>query len=348
MARKSIPTKPAAIRPTTRRVRTTEYIDEPPEPEFDVEIPDEEEETLRSITAQFGGQDIECKVYKVTANGKSYCYSDGPNVSEETIRSNPYGGPGRYVVHVMLGGELRRSFPVSIEPPQISAPAAGASATDNAILRALERLEQRLAAPQQSEPMSAVLNAAVGLITSQQSQPRETPLDQVMKMAEFIVQMRGGGEGDESLKGILSGIAREVAPTFVPLLMNRQKPPLEGGDVGVIQDRMLREGLSVLKKKCIVGADPNLYLALILDNADDEKYSKLVSLAAQEEFSFFVQLDPEIGRPPYFAFFKFIYDGLRSAVESADKVERDSGGSERDSGDAGPNVSAGQRRGKSK
>lgn len=317
--------------PKTKRVRVTEY-EEPEEDrggldDEDLAGIDQDEESIRSILGQFGGSgEVEVKVYRVTATGKEYCYTDGPQITEEAIKQGPYGANGgRFLCHVMIDGQLRRVFPVNIAAP-VRGGAAGEGGASDAIVRAIERLEARLNQPAQSEPMSQVLTAAVGLINSQAQKPVETPIEQVMKMAEFIVAMRGGGEADDSFAGILKGIAKEVAPAILPGLIQARN----GGGGGQVQmsaeEEMIRSGILYLKKKCMMGTDPQLYIDFILDNADDERFGKLVQLAATQPFEIFAKLDPELANPPYLAYFKFIYDGLRSAISASDSVDVDSRG----------------------
>lgn len=323
--------------PATRRVRvTTREFEEPeerdystlPELEDDPEV-DPDEDILRSIRERFGGKEYEVKVYRVTQGGKSFCFVDGPEITEESIRQHPYGGHGRFQLHVMINGELRRVEQISIEPPQAPAGTPGAVQGDTAVVRLLERIEARLfTQPQQAEPMSAVLGAVVNLINGQNQKPPETSLDQFLKIAQFVRETTGPSGDDASLTGILGGIAKQVAPVLLPGLMRGAVAGApEGEQMGQQTEQlMLQQGIALLKKKCMIGSDPSLYLDFILDNADDIRFAKLVRLAATEQFEVFTRLDPEIARPPFRAYFEFIYNGLRSAFNAANKVGVDTGG----------------------
>jgi hypothetical protein len=303
---------------------------------------DPADDTVRSILSQFGAPgDVEIKVYRKTPTGKSYCYTtSSQEFSEESIRDNPFGGPGRYALHIYAGGEFRLAKDINIEGPQLAR--NGASRPDDLLMRMLEQrlasIEARLSAPaQQSEPMSAVLQAAVNLINAQMVKPVETPMEQVMKMAEFIVSMRGGDK-DDTWKDVLSGIAREVAPTVLPMLMGPRpgapvgapaQQQIGGDDVKNTEEQaraveaQLRAGIAYLKKKCMIGADPELYLGLILDSADDESYARLIHLATTQEFELFARLDGEIANAPYREFFETIYNGIRSAYQATNPVAVD-------------------------
>lgn len=314
----------------TRRKVVTEFIEGEEEEQMEridpSEIIDPDDDSIRSIVGQFGGQDMSVKVYRVTAHGKSYCFTEGPEITEETIRNHPYGGHGRFTCHVMIAGELRRVFQANVEPPQTSAAGTSHGGSDPTLLRILERLEARLSQGS-NEPMSAVLNAAVGLINSQAQKPIETPLDQLMKMAEFMTQLRGGGDSDGGgLAGVLSGIAREVAPTLLPMLLQKNPGPAGGSVSQQSEQAIIAQGLQYLKRKSMMGADPALYLDLILDNIDDERYQSILRFVLKNEFSAFVAIDPAIGEPPCLAFFQFLYNGLRSALSSANPMDVDTGG----------------------
>jgi hypothetical protein len=177
---------------------------------------------------------------------------------------------------------------------------------------------------------------------------KELPIDTILKCIEIGKSIGGGGAPvDTGFMGILKDILKDVAPVALPLLMGggarpvggpaQHVPAIEsgGGDMerAAQVEASLREGIAYLKKKCMMGADPDLYLALICDNADNEQFSQLVHLATTQEFTLFSKLDPEIEQPPYAAFFRHVYNGIRSAFNSANQVDDNlsrSGGNETD------------------
>lgn len=327
---------------TTREYEEPEVRDYSDLPPLDEEA-DPDEDVLRSIRERFGSNGYEVKVYRVTQSGKSYCFTDGPDISEESIRSNPYGGHGRFVLQVMVNGELRRVEQVNIEAPQAPAASGSGGAQDSAVVRLLERIEARLNAGPQ-EPMSNVLNAVVSLINNQNQKPQETTLDQFIKVFEVVRGMQPADSAND-LTGILGGIAKQVAPVLLPALMGggatASAPVVEGGQMST-DEMVLRQGIAFLKKKCMIGADPALYLDFILDNADDPRFGRLAQLAASEGFEFFVSLDAELGQPPYQPYFKLIYDGLRSALNPVHQVEVDTSRAGGDKANTSRNGAAGK------
>jgi hypothetical protein len=103
----------------------------------------------------------------------------------------------------------------------------------------------------------------------------------------------------------------------------------------------LKQAFAFLKRKCLAGSDPGLYIDIIVDNRDEPTYQKLIHAVLTREFSEFAALDPEIERPPFNEFFRFIYDGLRSVIKGENQMANDTGGK---SGDAGNTDANGKSR----
>jgi hypothetical protein len=255
---------------------------------------------------------------------------------------------GQYYARPFVNGEPRESFQIPIAP-QVGATVAmdthGGMAQGGslvAMLQAqLDRLEAKINmnAQQEREPLGSLADAMLKL---QQLTPRqELPVDTLMKAIELGKSMGPAAEGDD-WKSIIGEIVRNGAPLFqgiaASLLSKTQQPGNNNGggeQVQVVGDRQrLFAAIQYLKAKCIKGSDPDLYVDLIIDGADDADNQKLIHAIVTNEFSVFVEIDAELGKPPFHAFFRRVYDGLRSAVEVSNPVEPDTGGTPGNAGHA--------------
>jgi hypothetical protein len=85
-------------------------------------------------------------------------------------------------------------------------------------------------------------------------------------------------------------------------------------------------GIDFLKRKCLADSDPGLYIDWIIDNREIPPYDQLIHSILGQPFSAFVQIDPEIGKPPYEAFFTTLYNGIRSEFGGSDPKSVDTSG----------------------
>ena len=107
----------------------------------------------------------------------------------------------------------------------------------------------------------------------------------------------------------------------------------------------LRMAIAFLKKKCLAGSHPQLYIEVVADNyEDDPTYQELIRRVASQDFSEFAAIDPEIGKPPFQPWFKFIFDGLRSRFKPENPVEPSSAGEGGNTSDSPGNGASRQKR----
>jgi hypothetical protein len=348
----------------------------PPEPEYVDDAPgpityqdDGADETVRSILSQFGDDDVEIKIYKqLPGGGESYWYSaTADQIGEEQIRTVNGGFGGKFTLKIYVGGELRRAKVISLaDAPGLTVPSGpggvpgGSDPMMAILLQRLASLETALQrqVPAQREPINDLADAMVKLDALRgASAPKEMPIDTILKCIEIGKSIGGGGTVvDDSFLGVLKDILKEVAPVALPYLMGggarspgAPVPQIPAGQPGANDmeraqqvENSLREGIAYLKKKCMMGADPDLYLALICDNADQEQFGQLVHIATTQEFALFAKLDPEIEQPSYAAFFRHIYDGIRSAFNSPNPVDDNRSGSGGNTTDVTSNVRTGE------
>jgi len=299
---------------------------------------DPDEETLTSIVNKFGPGGVVIKVYKLTSQGKDFCFIADPGVNEEVIREAGYG-PGRYAIHVEINGEFRKSIPLGIAAP-ISGPGASPQdAMTKMLLDRLAQLEMRLVQqPREREPISEITNAAVQLanLTKDTSPPWQT------MMEVFKLGLETAKSGGDSSGGWLEDIAKGLGPALVPVIagaVQRQQagggmagqpvpPQPQTGVVPVNVDEQLKArlkvGIDFLKQMAIVPeADPGLWVDVIVARRNEGEYAHLIHKAIKEEFSAFVEIDPDLARPEYEPFFRAIHDGLRSVFKAAHPVDDD-------------------------
>jgi hypothetical protein len=318
------------------------------------------EETAEHLIAQYAQDGIIVKVFDELNGDERYLWTiKDPTpeaISEEAIRRRNKGRGGAFILKMFVGGERKAVWNIHIADDPDAAPVS--SGSEVSILREeLRMLREDLRRPQASEPMSEVVKATTALISAQsqmllQKTP-ETPLDQLLKLHQAISEIKSGPVEDDSVMGIVKDMVKGAAPALIPLLagfLNKagavpasvaapvqavalpeakgEAMPEKSDELRARQEAELRAGLNYLKKQCMKGAYPETYIGMICENAED--FQALLYLAANEEFSYFVALDPEIGKPPYNAFVRSIYDGLRQYNSSTDSVDEDTAGARGD------------------
>lgn len=320
---------------------------------FEAPEDDPGEQALAELRQQFGSGDCQLKVYKVEDGVEYYIhtYTSPKELNEEAIKKLRKGG-GRYIVKAIINGVFRYVIPFAILDDGPAPTVSNGNGTDNAILAMLQKQNELLMTaiirrPEiqgEREPVSQLVDAVAKMQTL--NKPPELPVETLMKAIELGKSLAGTG-GDDSLMGLVKEVAKGAAPAIAGMLATRggvpDNPPMrtvsgvpavtEGQDVNVIELAMLRSGVQFLKKKAIAGSDPELYVHLIADNADDPKYQKLISRIANQEFSAFISIDPELGQEPFRKFFEHVYNRLRSIFTESDSVEDNSGREGGDNGD---------------
>lgn len=91
--------------------------------------------------------------------------------------------------------------------------------------------------------------------------------------------------------------------------------------------KLLRQGVDFLKGEAKKGVHPGQYIDYVLQNDWQPTNDKLISSIAWNQFPAFAQyVDKEIESEQYRQWFRYFYDGLRSAVTGTDPVAVDTGG----------------------
>jgi hypothetical protein len=301
---------------------------------------DPAEETYAAFMAKWGREGAKVRVYRVTPQGKQYCFLGTPEeIDPESLRmfhaKQSYSHEtGSYLIEVEVNGEVRSPFPILIAP-QTNAPGVPeASRNDSAMTEMFrmlqaqnERLEKQLAS-QNREPIGSLADALLKIDQLRGGSKAEVPVDTLLKAIQLGKEMGGGGETDWTMKlldvlkdsmpalqGIVGSLAKRIAPT----------DNNGGGDVPVVNDDlMLKQGLIYLKKKALAGSDPGLYVDIIVDNREEQLYEKLIRRILETDFSAFAAIDADISRPEYESFFRAIYNGVRSVFIQPSDVEVDS------------------------
>lgn len=345
-----------ARKPRVRKVVTVHESDEEEEQYTPPLVIDPAEESYAAFVGKFSQEDVIVKVQRETPTGREYCFRGTPSeIDDETIRlyhaKQPYAHEvGKYSLQVFVHGEPRNAFPVHIAP-QIATPgtekeSGGFTQRDfmldffqkqnERLERQLERLQER---PQNQEPIGALADAMLKLRTLQGEQGPSVSLDTIMKAVELGRTLNPNGETD--WKPLLLEVVKDAMPTLQGLLGalatrnggGGNPEQIAGGDVN--EEAALRGVFQFLKKKCLAGSDPGLYIDVVVDNRDDPTYQKLIAAVRSRDFSAFTAIDAEVGKEPFLSFFRFIYDGLRRAFSGQNQVGADTGGESGNSGNAG-------------
>lgn len=328
--------------------KVTEYEeDEPTRETREIISPlDPDEETYTAFMAKWGREGAKVRVYRVTPQGKQYCFLAAPDeVDPEAIRlfhaKQSYAHEtGQYLIEVEVNGEVRPPFPILIAP-QVGAPgmpetSAGMSGPMGEMFRMLqaqnERLEARLTAQQTAatkEPIGELADALLKLDQLRGGGSKELPLDTLIKAIQLGKEM--GGNGDSWL-----GLVREALPALAPAVASlatsiagraqAPAPANQNGGEEMNEEAMIKVGLAYLKKKALAGSDPDLYVDIVVDNQTEAPYGQLIRRILDNDFSAFAAVDPEISKPEYEPFFRRIYNGIRSIFIEQNTVVIDPAG----------------------
>ena len=343
----------------TRRI-TEEFEDENRiKSESDFKVDDPAEVEYENLLAKEGAEGCVIKLYRQNPNGsgREYLLQGAPSeITEEYIRLyhaqqvNAHEST-IYFRNVEVHGVLRQSFPTRIGP-QVSTPGSAPSIHSNngsdmmvRVLQQQNEMFQRLLLEKSNHRGESITDLAQALQTLDQMRgPRqETPSELIMKAIELGAKMNNGGGDHEGWQPMLMEVLKSAGPLIGQIVggiaAKNGGPPVVQSAIpaqGVQQVSeeenkvLLMDAVTFLKQKCLRNSDPQLYVAVICDNAESAPYDQLVSRITREEFSFFETIDAEIGKPPFRAFFEFIYNGVRSWANEANPVDDDS---KRENGD---------------
>lgn len=338
-------------------------------PSILTEPDDPAESALKEILREHGNREVQIKVYRVLEGGKqAYCHTlaSHKEATEEHVRALGYGD-GEYLLKIIIAGEYRTSVPMVLAAK--AAPIAqpnGAASGDSALIQFMketaarqERMIEALitrGATAEREPITQIVSAVAQMQAL--NKPPELPVETLMKAIEIGRSLAGGGGEDESFMSTVKEVMKAAAPGFAQALMAGRGVPSEaprqiaqpspkGEIVSDNDEKQLKVGIAFLKKKCLAGSNPNLYLALIADGYEDNPlFQALIHRVVTADFASFVSIDPEIGGEPFEPFFRAIYDGLRSAFKTPDPMEANTGGEGRNNGNTPRHVGAGKKRNK--
>lgn len=353
------PKKPVSSRPRVVR-EVVLPREEPIEIVDDHEPPSEAELSYESFIGGFPQDGLQIKVYR-EGERREYCFRAKPHElqdAHEAIRlyhaKQPYCAErGEYTLEVFVNGEARNSFTIYIAPqvPVSPAPSPYGSMAGDSTVRLLMEQNARLEAllrnqSSDREPIGALADAMLKLQQIQgNARPQEMPIDTVMKCIELGKTLSGGeGGGGDDWKSILSPILPYVMPILQtvmqpkPPALAQPSPAVEGNPASMPnEDQMILAGIQFLKQKCLARAHPGLYVEFVYDNKDAPQYQGLIRRILAGELSEFAKLDPEITKEPYADFFKYFFDGLRSAFNADNPMAGDTGGPRGDAPNASNN-----------
>lgn len=337
----------------------------PPDLENFDNVPDFESSdasaNINRLLSQFGEGEIVCKVYEVKSGGEEHfkysIISPTPDkVSEDSVRKVNRGRGGVFKLRFIVDGECRTTQELFIaDSPEFDAAALLApgaasvgSAGEQLLLQRLASIESQLQARSRvdREPILDMVEAMVKIQALNPAKP-DMSVDTILKCIELGKSLGGSPAGATSEWGeIFKDVAKSIGPGLLPLLMGGRAPeqaasgslaPQPEEQERMLKQQLLKQGIEYLKKKCTMGSSPDLYLEMILDNAEEYPYSHLVHLAATSEFSAFEAIDPDIAQPAFRPFFLTIFDGLRQQLSQPSDVAGNSGGSNGNAGNASGN-----------
>jgi len=324
-------------RGATRRV-TTEYI----EPEVEREIPesfdvDPGEEAVQSIIDGLGPGDIKIKISKWGPKGAAYCFSTDGEIDEDFIQQQ-FGG-GKYTGKIFVDGMFRKAFTLTIADRVASAVAPAGGLSDMQLRMMQQQIDfmkdMLLRGSQEKEPINAIADAMLKMSQLQQQNAQPLPMETLMKCIELGRTLNGESS---DWKGTLLEVVKESMPAIQGILSARgpaaprQTPAALPADTksepqgGVTVEQLqaqLKSGIDFLKRKCLAGSDAGLYIDWIVDNREAVPYAQLIHSIVGQPFSSFVQIDPEIAKPPYETFFTTLYNGIREIFSGENHVDVD-------------------------
>lgn len=334
---------------TGKRKRTTTVTEEIPEGEvldgdeprneFDLSLEQVHDlEAMNAVLEQYGIEESVCnfKIYKVIDGVQRYVF-ETPRLDEAFIQRER--GGGNYIARFFYHGKYKNPIPIFIEdlPESDQKP----HSNGNSHQAFLEKLLMALILKENGngghpQPTVIELTQALQNLDSLRGK-QESAMDNFIKGMEMGRGFDGGGSLDwktellrlakDNLPGVVGVIQQGIAakngqpvPGQVPAQPN---PPMNEEQEMAL---MLKHAIGVLKSQFMMGLDGESALALILANAGNPQYQRIIQQFLTMEFDQLVALDADIGKEPFQSRFRFVHDGLRSAVSETDSMESDSDG----------------------
>jgi hypothetical protein len=355
-------------------VTTREFLDADETEEARApELPSDQELTWTAFKGKFAiNSGARVKVYRQTPKGRQYCFYGSPSeIDEESIRifhcKQPYAHEqGDYILALEVDGQLQEPFSVPIAP-QVSTPGTettvGSSGGMAEVLRMIQAQNERLER----------------LMLEQNRTPMVEMIDAMSKLDQMRNAGGGGGLGNvetlmkaidigrnlnapeaQDWQTMLMSTLKEAAPVLLPMLsriaakpeapkpQTLEQVPTEVQPVQLddTEKQAVRGMLAYLKKKAMAGSDPLLYIDLVVDNAEEQPYARLISEIVNNDFSAFTAIDPELAQPQYVHFFRTIHDGIRSVFTPKGPVAVSTAGKSGDKANASGNGTTGKGGGK--
>jgi hypothetical protein len=333
------------------------------------------DDPLAEIDAKYPNANRKIKVGRWTPNGVRHVFSTTDLFDEDFLQEH-YGG-GKYVVRVFVDNVQQRSFEINVEDrpgtrpqngftddPQPKPNVTNASANGNGgtgFGGLTEMLLMKLLDRAPAATSTSVSELAEVMKIAQGAQPQVGNGKEYMEGfkagVEFASKITERATGGGDWKTTLIDAAKEALPLVagamggagsrVPATM--QNAPIVIPNSGVQKPMEVRtpemqivyDTIQNLKSYAMAKTDPDLVIDWAIANATKPEVQHVIHFAFTNDFAAFAKVDPEIANEPYVTWFKLVYDGLRSAFNSADSVDDDNSGESGDARNVTPNANAG-------
>jgi hypothetical protein len=242
-------------------------------------------------------------------------------------------------VGAFVGGKLIRMVPFPLSPVDAvtSSQPVVAQSSDLTFLKelVLKMVENHATAPPAPPaPTLTDLTAALSNLDNLRGKP-----DSAMDNFKAGLEFARGLDGSTDWKTDALRTVRDIAPQVLGAI-DRFKgggeaiTTTENGGREPLQqlppESVIKAGLVYLKKKCIAGVESEFVMDWILNNA--EEYEAIIRVVLNQEFSYFINLDPEIGSEPFATWFTILFNGLRQSFSGQDPMDEHPAG---DTGNGG-------------
>lgn len=310
-----------------RRVITEEEV-----PEVAPILDNPDDETLDYALRQFDDRNgLELKYYLAQPGGSAFVGSY-PDMVPEAQLQEWYPQGAKFEIRIYINHEFRDRKFMSIAP-RPGGPVAGGGGIESMLMRQIDDMRQEMRT-MRNTPQSSVGELAAALKALSEIQGPKQNDTGLLEAIKLGISLSGGkvpNDEDDSFSGIAKSVLKEAGPAILTGLMsgrgNPQLPPQIAAPQEVDVDALKKMGIAYLKKKALAGADPELYIAFALDNADDAQYQPILRDVLTSEFDVFTSIDGEIAKNPILLeWFRTLYNGIRSAFAEANPVAANTGG----------------------